>query len=188
MAERGGGMTMVLLLGGALVLVAGAGYVWIKIGSDLDNTKAMTARFEELSTVPASKAPDGPYLRGKAVVYDLERRDLDGVMWSIDPAIRAGSVDEIGSVILLDRKQVKVGKYVRVDREGKTVKDEGPKEDALIEVCVMTVVDRQASVVSAVHAFRGKEPDEVKRAQPGGNIGYLQPHEIIAVIDQLPRK
>ncbi len=89
---------------------------------------------------PAGKDESGrPYLKGKVVLVDRNKRELDGLHRAIPEGMRAENVGEVGTVIWLEWDN----KWVRGGRA---------------PTCKVTVIDRARNVVVGEMTFEGDPP------------------------------
>jgi hypothetical protein len=89
---------------------------------------------------PAGKDESGgPYLKGKVVLVDRNKRELDGLHRAMPEAMRAEGLNEIGTVIWLEWDH----KWVRGGRA---------------PVCKVTVIDRARNVIVGENTFEGEPP------------------------------
>jgi hypothetical protein len=89
---------------------------------------------------PAGKDESaGPYVKGKVVLVDRKRRELDGLHRAIPTGMRAENVKEVGTVVWLewDYNWVKGGRA---------------------PVCKVSVIDRARNVVVGEETFEGLPP------------------------------
>jgi hypothetical protein len=94
---------------------------------------------------PAGKDESGgPYLKGKVVLVDRHKRELDGLHRAIPAAMRAENVKEVGTVVWLewDHKWVTGGRA---------------------PVCKVTVIDRERNVIVGENTFEGWPPPPPSR-------------------------
>jgi hypothetical protein len=107
-----------------------------------------------------------PATRGGYLPIDLDNRALDSLYVSLPPSMRAGSPDDVHTVVWLRRA------FRRVGGTGSR-----PKE---VQTCRVSVIDRVSNVLVAETTFTGTAP-------PGkrGGVGYVRDDQIVAYLYSL---
>ena len=109
-----------------------------------------------------------PYLKGKVVLVDRNKRELDGLHRAIPAAMRAENINEIGTVVWLEWDY----KWVRGGRA---------------PVCKVSVIDRARNVVVGEETFEGQPPPPPSPYNSCPSE-YRPNAEITGYIQDLPRK
>jgi hypothetical protein len=118
---------------------------------------------------PAGKDESGPpYLKGKVALVDRNKRELDELQRQLPDGLRAGSLNEVGTVIWMEWDH----KWVR-----------GSKAP----VCKLTVIDRSRNRIVGEMTFEG-EPPPMPNAIDRLPVERRPDREITFWIKSLPRR
>lgn len=123
----------------------------------------------KLTQEPAGKDTSGqPYLKGKVVLVNLHKRELDDLHRFIPEELRAESLNEVGTVIWLEWDH----KWVR-----------GSKAP----VCKLTVIDRARNLIVGESYFEG-DPPPMPNLIDRFPVERRPDREITTWIKSLPRR
>lgn len=132
-----------------------------------------------LANLPSVGTP--PYIRGKLVTVDVEKRTVDSWTYpKLSESLRAASPDEVGTAALITWGARRVGTYV--DRE--TNRETGEAFVSTAELALVDVVERR---VVGRAAFEGDQPAG-GLTREGGYRSERPMFKIVAYLEQLPRK
>lgn len=105
-----------------------------------------------MNTAGLRQTYDDPYIRGKVVMIDTRRKEVDRWMqFELPDALRAHTPQEVGTVVLVTAEQVHVGYYV----DEKTGERTGEAHRGDVH---LTVIDVKDGKLVKTLTIRGKDP------------------------------
>jgi hypothetical protein len=116
-----------------------------------------------------------PYVLGKVVVVDLERKDFDHLMFDLPDGLLAKDPDEVGTVVQITSRTEVVGTYPSGDKGYKY----------MVEV---RLIDLKKGLLLATRIFEGGDPPKTKNKDSGDAYGYKPTTEIVTWLTSLPTK
>jgi hypothetical protein len=119
-----------------------------------------------------SKAISTPRVYGKILPVDIQNKRLDFIYFDLPSQLRTSIPTEIGTIAILDCKQVVSGRYT----SGST---------AYVPFCDITLLDRSMTTVLARHSVAGVQPPE-RKYQKGDWFGERPNDQIVAYLLGLP--
>lgn len=148
---------------------------------------ATSKRFERLHENAAlhlrkrsEEQTEHEYIRGKIVMLDGEAGRLDSTQRELPDALRASTPEEVGTIVLLEWTETKVGKYIL---PGSDPSSEG--HGAYQRACDVTIIDRKLRVQVGLGAhFEGAPPPP---QSSGPARGSWPTDEVIRYVSGLPR-
>lgn len=136
---------------------------------------------EYLNTPFVDQYATKPYLSGKVVTVDVDRRIVD--TWTypkLAEAIRAKNPQEVGTLVLIKWGREKIGDYQNVETGERT-------GEAFRGKASLTVIDWNNKFKLAEEVITGEEPATALRGK--GNYESQQPmFKILAYLKRLPQK
>jgi hypothetical protein len=115
-----------------------------------------------------------PYLRGKVITIDNENKAIDDIYFSLPNELKASEPNEVGTIILIERREVAVGRYT--DGTG-----------AYQDFWQLTIVDKTLLTIVGTIEISGEEPPEYKQSS-GPKTGTSPKTKVIEYLSNLPCK
>jgi formylglycine-generating enzyme required for sulfatase activity len=146
-------LSTVTIIGGAaavaIVLVVVSILAIFAPSAETARERAFEGRLGEfLSESGLGPAAETGYVRGRVLVLDKETGTIDPVFHLLRPDLRARTPEEVGTVVWL------VWKPVRVDAHDKGAE---PPRGAYVQTCQVTVVDKAVGAYVGKKTFRGDD-------------------------------
>lgn len=114
------------------------------------------------------------YLKGKIITVNKENNRIDNIYFDLPEELRAAKPEDVGTIIWLKWGENKVGSYT----DG---------EDAIVNNCHVTIIDKSISAIVDERNFRGSDPPKVKHGS-GSDSGSMPTKEIVNYLQSLPKK
>ena len=177
---------------GVFVVLAGVGlFMGIEHFRDKLDFNKFDAHMKEWTAEPKTTVKE-PYVRGRVlpVLRSFKTSRVRGkypavdqqLYWTIPEDLRARSIEEVGTVLLLDWTE-----------DTRTAPGPNPfvvQVTACIEHCQITLVDPKANRKIVTKMYRGKDPDKLAPGEPPISRMYPEPpyQAIVEFIQGLPKR
>jgi hypothetical protein len=165
----------------AIVVVIGIGLAVILTGNA--DRSAHAARFQgnvkEFLAINNEPTQRDAYIRGKILVINKKDKAVDDeLFFQLPAADRAGTPEEVGTVILITWSKELVGFYSN---------NRGDGGAGYVHKCELTIIDRSISTVIYRRWFNGSLPP-LKSSGSGDRFGSRPVQEIVDWLAALPRE
>lgn len=145
--------------------------------NNYEKLKPFESHLSEYTSISGFKNDDGMYIKGKIIPIDKEP-NYSSISYSyyfrLPEELRATQPEEVGTIVLLERSDERVGTYT--DGAG-----------AYVTTIEVTIIDKSIPMIIGRKSFRGENPLSAKYGY-GANYGLPPTIEIIDFLKGLPRR
>jgi len=171
------------LIGFIILIFLIAAYNAVRIAPELKSLKPYLDEYIVISGYEESKL--APYIRGKIIIVDKDRTDIDRAHKWLPNDLRAASADEVKTVVLLEREREQLYAYGTRD----VLNHYGwmPTAKGYIRTCKLTIIDKTIPAIVYVQTFKGsKPPDWTTRSKD--KYGSDPTKDVVKFLKEFPRK
>jgi hypothetical protein len=115
-----------------------------------------------------------PYIQGKLIIVDVDKKCFDDIIFYIQEELRASSPTEVGTVVRLHWGKQVVGYY------------EYSRDKAYRVTCLVQVIDWTKKIIVGEKYFIGEDPPKMKDLH-GSGVGKAPTVEIETYLAGLPQ-